>query len=102
MTIAFDYDGTWSLDPEAWREAERALARAGHVCIVVTNRPYTEEHRIPSGMVPGHMPIYYVGVGVLKKEAMQQKGVQVDVWVDDRPGCVEPQRILQDGDDAQL
>lgn len=50
--------------------------------------------------VPERMPIYYAKAGEFKKDICPHE--RVDIWIDDEPGTIEPQRLLSPSPDDQL
>lgn len=90
MLIALDYDRTFTADPAFWRDVVALGERHGHSFVCVTGRrhpPEAPEPRIP-------MPVICAGPE-LKRNAAARAGHAVDVWIDDMPGTIEPQRIVE-------
>lgn len=85
MTIALDYDGTYTADPELWDRFIAAAIRRGHKVIVVTCRRRTDENR-EDVKVEG-CPVFFTDLGS-KLEYVKKLGCPVDVWIDDDPACV--------------
>lgn len=92
MTFAFDYDGTWTRDPEGFRLMVELLRRRGHTCIMVTGRGdvgrFGAEVREAIG---DFMPIVFAAGG-WKAGAAERAGYKVAVWVDDMPEGVRELR----------
>ncbi len=86
MIIGIDYDGTITADPEMWYALIATAKKRGHTVIVVTGR----EDRPP---VPEGIEVIHAR-GVFKRTAARRAGYRVDVWIDDEPGLIEPQRLL--------
>lgn len=90
MLIALDYDFTFTLDPEFWRDVIALGIARGHKFVCVTGRDvppnFSREPTIP-------MPVVCAG-GELKFRAARRAGYMVDVWVDDSPGSIEPSKEL--------
>lgn len=96
MTIALDYDGTWTADPELWHDFTRKAIDRGHTVIIVTGRTYRHEDLLQQRL-PKWIPIVYAGTR-LKEKAAQASGYNVDIWIDDNPGMIQECKILG-GDD---
>lgn len=84
MIVALDYDDTYTRDPAAWGMVARVLRMAGHTVVGVTMR-YREEI---TGMDPKFIDavqyLYPTGRKA-KMKFMDEAGIRVDVWIDDRP-----------------
>ena len=95
MNIAIDYDDTYSADPELWQMFIVRAHSRGHNCYIVTCRRDTEENRQevygdadePStGLHWGrHL---FTGLSA-KRWFCEQRGLKIDVWIDDDPACIE-------------
>lgn len=97
MTIAFDIDGTWTLDPLLFVRAACLFSESGWTVIIVTGReqPLDKLQRLRlAGPVCSFWPVIVSGT-LLKSEAANNAGYTVDVWVDDMPGMIEQTRILK-------
>lgn len=97
---AFDYDKTWTRDPEAFRAIVLLLQQRGHVCILVTGRSnegsFGAEVRRAIGTL---MPIVFAAGG-WKREAAERAGYKVETWWDDQPeGIASAPVILGQGKD---
>lgn len=77
MTIAIDYDGTYTETPFLWSMFIMDAQRASHRIICVTARPACSPVDVPC-------ETFYTS-GAKKRAYMQCQGVKVDVWIDDRP-----------------
>lgn len=85
MTIAIDFDDTYTADPVLWdRFIANAKAR-GHKVIIVTCRCKTDENR-EVVKVDGCV-VLFTNLGS-KQKFMTEAGCKVDVWIDDDPGCI--------------
>lgn len=91
MTIAIDYDNTYTLDPDLFRDMAQRFLRRGHHVIVVTGRsgdePWGGEVR---ASIRDLCPIVFAGLS-WKREAAIAEGYIVDVWIDDMPEYIGPQ-----------
>jgi hypothetical protein len=102
VRIALDYDNTFTADPKAWTEFIHLMQREGHVVYCVTMR-YPPEHPKFGGETRdvqralGHLVDGLFCTGRQAKEKfMLERGIKIDVWVDDTPGW-----ILQDAADVE-
>lgn len=92
MIIAIDYDKTWTADPDLWQQfCELAEAR-NHTTVMVTGRKAWSDDMARSGL-PRGMQIIYAG-DEFKQRAAEKAGVKVDVWIDDMPGTIQPNLLL--------
>ena len=81
MRIAIDYDNTFTLHPAAWTKAIEALRSSGAEIICISSRfPNVSIEGIP-------VPVYY-SCGQLKWEFAHERGLEVDIWIDDIPSCI--------------
>ena len=89
MTIAIDYDDTYTVDPDFWNEFIMSAQRRGHEVVVVTARPDNDETRCE---MRGVFDIWEVAVYCSgdepKAHYARRKGLAVDVWIDDLPGWI--------------
>lgn len=92
LTIAIDFDNTWSADPEGWRAVFHLLTSRGHAVIMATGRRGWSEDMGRAGL-PSNMPIVYCG-SELKEKATRAAGYEVDIWIDDMPGMIQHCYIL--------
>ena len=92
-TFAIDFDGTWTLDPEAWGLWYKMMIQRGHAVILATGRHGWSED-MSRAKLPATMPIVYCK-GELKADAVQRQGWRVDVWIDDMPGMIMECQILK-------
>ena len=92
LTIAIDYDATFTADPLLWRQFISDAQRRGHVVICVTARrtppDFDREPRLPES-------VRVICAGdEFKRDAAAKAGHAVNIWIDDMPGMIEPCRIL--------
>lgn len=89
MTIALDYDGCYTADPELWQKFVLDARDKGHRVIVVTCRMDTPENR-SEVFVPGVKPsLHYFTSMRSKRWYMEKFQIRPDIWIDDMPDCVE-------------
>lgn len=86
MRLGLDYDGTYTLDQEFWDEVIAIAKARGHSVWIVTCRPDTPENREDVKV----LGCYTVFTDMAPKRwHCEQRGLRIDVWIDDDPGCVE-------------
>lgn len=107
MIIALDFDGTYTEDPELWNTVVTHMQHRGYEVFCVTMR-YDNEFEAP--VVRNcleHIVNRIIFTGRKAKEKfLDELGIKVNVWIDDRPYYVYidgsspvaniPQRILKD------
>jgi hypothetical protein len=88
VLIAIDLDDTLTADSELWRAFIETASKLGHRCICVTARRDTEGNNdTVDQWMQSHaisLPVYYTGLRS-KIEYMAERGVHVDIWIDDDP-----------------
>ncbi len=89
LTIAIDFDDTFSADPDLWREFVSIATgrRFGHKCILVTNRTEDMGNDVRAE-VGDLMPIVFAGV-FSKRSMAARAGYAVDIWIDDTPEWID-------------
>ena len=91
MNIGIDWDGTITEDPQLfWAFAELAK-NIGHTVYVVTGRP--SSHPIEDDHWFSDIEFIYTD-GEYKKQYCEAQGINIDVWIDNEPGYIEPGRKL--------
>lgn len=93
MTIAIDYDGTYTRDPQMWNKIIRLFKEKGHRVVCATMR-YPETVQFHNGHTEAadvlnnlaHLvdEVYFTSRQA-KAPFLKEKGVHVDIWVDDNP-----------------
>lgn len=88
LTIAIDFDNTFTADPQLWGAFMSQCKSANHRVICVTARLPTQENLELIGEAfaeQGFDPtIYFTALGS-KLDYMEKQGVKVDIWIDDDP-----------------
>ena len=88
LTIAIDFDDTFTVDPAMWAEfCNGAKSRGHHVYMVSARRKTIENTEIVDGILEEHkcyIPIIFTDLGS-KIHAMESRDVKVDIWIDDDP-----------------
>lgn len=91
MVIALDYDGTFTADPDFWLLFINMAQVRGHKVILVTMR---EDGDAGFGVDAVDLRLLrlvdaaYFTAYRAKKRFLSDKGIRVDVWVDDSPEWV--------------
>jgi hypothetical protein len=83
-TYAIDFDGTFTTDPEAFRQIVDLLRVRGHTVLFVTQRCKQYESDIEK--ITGPLSIFSNVVyanGQTKEGATLRAGYSVDVWIED-------------------
>jgi len=106
MNIAIDFDGTWTLDPWFWAFFAGACENDLHKLYIITRRePINDPRDLMSFRnkhnIPYSVEIYFAS-GQFKRHYAESIGLKIDVWIDDEPGTVEPQRLLETPPDKDL
>ena len=93
LTFAIDFDGTFSADPDLWRELIPIIQgrRHGHQCVLVTNRPEIMGNDVRAE-VGSLMPIVFAGRKT-KRSAVKDAGYKVNIWIDDSPEYIDIEGI---------
>lgn len=88
LTIAIDYDETFTADPLLFSEFIQMAKSNGHRCYLVTARRPTHENYEQIDAALDHwkcqMPVVFSSLGS-KIEKMKSMGLSVDIWIDDEP-----------------
>ena len=82
MLLALDFDATYTLDPDYWNKVIELTRESGHEIIMATYR-----HAVADWdpiMEKIDLDIHFTD-GKAKKPFLEEKGIVVDVWLDDRP-----------------
>lgn len=96
MKIALDYDGTYTLDPEVWDEFCDMMIDNGHEVYIVTAREFEQDNIDDVLNTDYEIPIIYCD-GVAKKWFCHHKGLDIDVWIDDKPqGIIDNGPLTRD------
>lgn len=95
MIIAIDYDNTYTGDPETFNEVINVFKSAGHTVICVTGRSDDGIMGEPIKQSIGKLiPIIFAGAK-WKRDAAEDRGYKVNVWIDDMPTMIAPQVIIK-------
>lgn len=100
LTISIDLDKTWTAEPVLFACFAKLAKSLGHRVIICTRRGkenLTHEERIRL-QIPEFVTLFFANLG-FKRDAVP---FPVDIWIDDEPGTIEPQRLLEEPDPASL
>ena len=98
LTISIDLDKTWTADPTVFALIAYSLKARGHTVIICTRRTeLSHEDRIAL-QIPEFVTLFFASYG-FKRDAVP---FPVNIWIDDEPGTIEPQRLLQETNDSSL
>ena len=92
LTIAIDFDHTWTADPHGWRAWYNLMISRGHIVILATGRIDWSED-VQRGNLPQDIPIVFCGRD-LKEHACRKAGWSVNIWIDDEPGTIQECKML--------
>ena len=100
LTIAIDFDGTWTADADAWLSFYKEMTDRGHTIIIVTGREiWTSD--MSRHCLPDLVRIVFCNNKPKEQEAIRN-GYKVDIWIDDNPGSIQPFKFLQEAEDKEL
>jgi hypothetical protein len=88
LTIALDYDDTYTADPGLWNLFIKSARERGHKVICVTCRGQSWDN---ADLLKLPILVYYTDMAP-KRWHMEQLGITVDIWIDDCPECVKEGR----------
>ncbi len=78
LTLALDWDGTYTADPALWDQFIELCESRGHKVLICTGR---DKRTDP---IEKHMPIYYTS-NEPKKAFLARLGIHPDIFTDDTP-----------------
>lgn len=84
MIISLDYDHTFTEDPDGWLAFAKIMKSRGHEVLGVTMRHPAEASGMDSRYDEACTSLHFTGRKG-KRAWLLEKGVEVDVWVDDTP-----------------
>lgn len=79
LTIALDYDDTYSADPAMWDKFIKTAQAHGHKVVCVTMRKATLTERLDM-----EIPVIYTARKA-KVGHCEREGIKIDIWIDDAP-----------------
>lgn len=86
MNISLDYDDTFTRDPIGWLEFIKLMQSRGHKVMCVTMRHEYQGYVVKEDLAK-HVEIFFTGHKA-KEKFMYDRGIRIDVWVDDMPWAV--------------
>ena len=90
MTIAIDYDDTYTVDPELWRNFAELATRRGHTIICITARRKTLDNQQELARELPSCIAAYFSYDEPKSDYARRNNIAVDVWIDDDHGaCIQ-------------
>lgn len=100
LTIALDYDNTFTADPTFWMIFIQSALAAGHQVHIVTLRGWTDFDEdeyfrdLTTNLYRQYKVDTFLCDGLPKKEAVERYKVNIDIWIDDNPrGIYEGSRL---------
>ena len=90
MTIAIDFDNTWTRDPEFWAETVKRGRERGIEFVIVTGRSDEGVFGAQVRRAIQDIPIVFAAMEWKRKAALR-RGWIVDIWIDDMPEYIGPQ-----------
>lgn len=82
LTIALDYDGTYTADPGLWQRFILEARKRGHRVFIVTCR--MKECEIHCESIPKSQHVY-TNMAAKQWYCESVLGMNVDIWIDDSP-----------------
>lgn len=105
LVISLDYDRTFTAAPGMWRSFVALANERGNKVVCISRREETEQNveEIRSAFAGMDVSdIVLCGTAVQKRDAAAQRGISVDVWIDDYPeGIVQLEKRSTDEDAAE-
>ena len=98
MTISIDLDKTWTADTSLFNSFSYLAKQLGHTVIICTRRRELSHSDRIALHIPEFVTLFFADLG-FKRDAVP---FPVDIWIDDEPGTIEPQRLLQETNDSSL
>lgn len=81
--LAFDYDGTISIDKEFWLKFAARAKESGYHVVLATMR-YAATESLPTSVTSVFDEVVYTERRA-KREFLSNRGVYPDIWIDDQP-----------------
>jgi hypothetical protein len=88
MIIALDYDETYTADKDLWDEFISQSVHRGHEVVLATYRHPVHDYNTDFDHLKNMAIKCYFTDGKAKKQFLEDLGVTVNVWIDDRPKTV--------------
>ena len=87
LTIALDFDDTYTADQQLWDEFARLATSRNHRVIVVTARRNTVENRDVVRTTDG-LPVFFTGLKAKRWYLETTWNIRPDIWIDDQPDVI--------------
>lgn len=87
LTIALDYDLTFTADPNCFKAIIRCFQSMGHEVLIVTLRVETDRNEgdfFDELKEKYDAPTIFCD-GRSKREVCDEKGIDISIWIDDNP-----------------
>ena len=86
MNIALDFDNTYTKDPILWNIFIQDAIVRGHFVYCVTKRSFENSMDVYTSIGPriGESRCHFTSMQS-KKKYMDDRGIKIDVWIDDMP-----------------
>lgn len=81
ITVAIDYDETFTTCRETWTKIIELLRTSGATVFCISAR-------FPNCPITDFPGTVYYACGQAKGEYAEDNGLKVDVWIDDWPSCI--------------
>jgi len=95
LTIAIDFDNTYTADVKMWKSVIEVMQSAGHRVICVSARRNEFSHRRElTESLPDGVDVL-LSYGTPKRMFAESHGYQVDIWIDDTPEAIPTKEEMQ-------
>lgn len=89
LSIALDFDGTFTADPLFWYDFIVDAQAAGHLVRVVTYRNAQHDRHAAMDFLENDLNVHTVFTdGTAKKKYCSDHNIHIDIWIDDRPETI--------------
>lgn len=88
--IAIDIDGTFDTDPALWRYIIEVLMKKGNNVFIVSGSFQSPEKLDRLGIIHA----FIIQNGMSKKQYMESIGINIDIWIDNEPWLIAPEKTL--------
>jgi hypothetical protein len=88
LNLSIDYDETYTRDPAAWNEFIDLMQSNGHNVYCVTLRHDKTEGKPVREALAKRVDGLFFTNRQAKKDFMAERGIRIDVWVDDNPAFI--------------
>lgn len=88
LTIAIDFDDTFTADPTAWNRVIVTLQECGHrvVCVSARRNEFSHREQLRESLPDGVEIL--LSYDTPKRMFARANGVEVDIWIDDMPEAI--------------